>query len=154
MIETLVSFNVAKSAKEKGFDWECRNVYEEDEQLYELAYYESGGKVTNSQIPYAYFSSQGVICTAPTQSLLQKWLREVHNINIGIDYRGIESDSMEYCYIIKYLPKEFSKAKRWVTHIVEIESGQFHVNNTYSGFYGTYEEALEGTLLQTLTLII
>lgn len=67
--EEIVTYEVAKLAKEKGFDENCSYVYNNDRVLL-------GGK--------------GVRCwhkvefTAPTQSLLQRWLREEKNIHIEI----------------------------------------------------------------------
>ena len=67
MEDTRVTFETAKLAKEKGFEfkvvWEYilgfENNYERDKYL-------------------------------PTQSLLAKWLREEHNIIVLVDYEGID----------------------------------------------------------------
>lgn len=63
---------------------------------------------------------------APTQSLLQKWLREVHQILLTVEYSLSENDWFYYLY-----KQEFNK--------------YIH--------FKTYEEALEAGLQQGLTLI-
>lgn len=57
---------------------------------------------------------------APTQSLVQKWLREVHNVHIGLDY-----DIHGWMFFITYIPNP---------------SGEVNWSNDN---YNTYEEALE-----------
>lgn len=69
--EQLVSLEVAELLKEKGFDEYCENIYRIDtEQLMKTFR-------KNSTLPR-------VCCSAPTQSLAQKWLREKHNLHITI----------------------------------------------------------------------
>lgn len=61
MVDKLISLETAKLAKEKGFDELCAHTYADD------------NFVTN----YKWLS-------APTQSLLQKWLREKYYIHIYV----------------------------------------------------------------------
>ena len=145
MKEQLISFGTAKLAKEKSFDSGCDWIFDETETI--------SHHLLIHRRKYSNTPADTYNTGLPTQSLLQRWLREVHEIQVSIDYQGIESDSMEWCYTIKQLPEEFKNAKRWVQHVVEIQSGQFHVNNTYSGFFESYEEALEAGLVQALKLI-
>lgn len=73
MQEKLVDFQVAKLAKEKGFNWWCRYYYEVTEEpasIQNLNY--------KNEEPF----KQPAI---PTQALLQKWLREVHGIFVSVD---------------------------------------------------------------------
>jgi len=89
MKEELIKYQTALLAKKKGFDEECNHVFSHTsgcDYLDELAYYESGGEVKNSEIANAYFSIENVVCTAPSQSLLQRWLRETHKINVCIAF--------------------------------------------------------------------
>ena len=65
MEEIRVSFETAKLAKEKGFDIDCG---------WKLR------KLENGSFTHTNSSELGI--EQPTQSLLQKWLREVHNINV------------------------------------------------------------------------
>ena len=93
MKEQLVLFETAKLAKEKGFDVTCYAKYEtwRDELKkchvdcpenaiaeYEVADNDSYSRYGNYILEeYKNTYSKNYI-TAPTQSLLQKWLREIH----------------------------------------------------------------------------
>ena len=73
--EEICTYEVAKLAKEKGFNWKCRDYYNRSSDLrvngiYALEY-------TNSQIDEGYM-------TAPTQSLLQRWLREERGVIVEV----------------------------------------------------------------------
>lgn len=71
--------------------------------------------------------------THPTQSLLQRWLRVVHNIDIFVVACYIGSDEHKYSYYI-------------VSRNID--------NDTDGSEDDTYEEALENALLEGLELII
>ena len=73
--EEICTYEVCKQAKEKGFDWKCLNYYNRDEKLTVVKLFVN--EYTNSQFDEGYI-------TAPTQSLLQRWLREEKNIHIEI----------------------------------------------------------------------
>lgn len=87
MKDEIIKYDTAVLAKEKGFDCECNNVYNKSLQKETLEYYEGDGTgfIKNSEVQN---TSTGFIylCTAPTQSLLQRWLREVYKINIIITF--------------------------------------------------------------------
>ena len=69
--DELVSYGVAKLAKEKGFNEGC------------LFYYQNG--VTESDGCYNHYNMGNKnICSAPTQNLLQRWLREEKKWNIVV----------------------------------------------------------------------
>jgi len=74
MKEQLITFDTAKLAKEKGFDWGGEENYS------------SRSGFIMSPIDYREDWSFMLEIQAPTQSLLQKWLREVHNIDIVIHH--------------------------------------------------------------------
>lgn len=123
MEEQLISFETAKLARERGFNEEC------------YAYYDLDGEIdsifTNDNsfvYPLNNFHNWGIdYFNAPTQSLLQKWLREIHNIHIELQYGKIN----KYYYLIfKNDLCEFSS-------VISL----------------TYEEALEIGLQETLKLI-
>lgn len=83
-----VDFFTAKLAKEKGFKGFTTGYYYKDE-----------GEVVCNPL-YCYYSDglndnsfdNSLSCQAPTQSLLQKWLREVYNIHIELIIDGWQSD--------------------------------------------------------------
>ena len=90
MQEQLVSFKTAKLAREKGFNEICYAKYQyighdkgvlsftpSNENFISITDIKSVFKLTNDDL----FMTNP---TAPTQSLLQKWLREKHNIDILI----------------------------------------------------------------------
>lgn len=112
MEEKLVSYEVAKLAKEVGF-----NVVTE----YRFFYNSELTTKTPSQ------SSKPTIY-APTQSLLQKWLREVHSIDITIALVATQ-----YGFYI--------------------HKGRNYTNDGESySFLGTYEQALEQAILKAIKL--
>ena len=71
MEERLIEFNTAELAKKKGFDLNCRFLYKS-----KLGWEEGIGVDYN----WNRFNSY----SAPTQSFLQTWLREIHDIHIQI----------------------------------------------------------------------
>src|ERR1700749_1224879 len=87
MQEQLVSFETAKLAKEKGFDWNCRYTYDNKGNLDSAI--DWTGEETFSKENEENASKNGYNAyLASTQSLLQKWLREVHSIHVQISYRS------------------------------------------------------------------
>ena len=119
MKEQIVSFKVAKLAKEKGFDIECdRSFYTQGHDLIP--------SLLNSNYKYSPF-----LCIAPTQSLLQKWLREKHKIIILIDI--IFDD--------------------FVCKIRKDNETEFVYYNNHVRRFKVYEQALEVGLYKALKLI-
>lgn len=107
MKDQLISFKTAKLAKERGFNWSSTYTYEKD---------------YNKTIEI-------ILYKAPTQSLLQKWLREVHNTHISIQYfLDHDLDNFEVYITNNHLTK-----KKYL--------------------FDTYEQALEAGLLEGLNLI-
>jgi len=114
MKDEIVSFETAKLAKENEFKLPCHSYYFEDGEFKEYViedtygYYgseytvkleelynnwndkmltnKSGNRCFGCKKGHGYFETY----SAPTQSLLQKWLREEHNISISIEtsYQG------------------------------------------------------------------
>ena len=82
-------------------------------------------------------------------SLLQRWLREVHDIRVLIDFETIDDSETAYTFkIVKYLSEGKGRKK---------DTWDFY-ETTYSftqggGWYKTYEEALELGLIKGLKLI-
>ena len=129
MEEQLVSFKTAKMAKEKGFDIksQCQSMYNPYARLR-----------TYSQIDWSHI---GDFVLAPTQSLLQKWLREVHNIHIKINITTQET----YFYgILQFLEHAKNSQNPAVIGYQNVASSEK---------VKTYEEALEVGLQEALKLI-
>ena len=122
MEEQLISFKVANLAKDKGlFENEVIEYYSED---------------------YKEESCSGVRSFPKcTQSLLQKWLRDKHNIFVEPSLNFTSDD-----YPLWYNCGVMSNIK-------DIDSFKWHgVECSYS-FYETYEEALEVGLYEALKLL-
>jgi hypothetical protein len=134
MKEQLISFETAKLAKEKGFDLPTINCYNVDNRLLEFIPVIKGGikdaVLHGGDILFDDWNNNGKESkSAPTQSLLQKWLREKHDIHIMICPKQLPDNSIVY-YIYK------NKTKR-----------------NFNGLFDTYEEALETALQEELKLI-
>jgi hypothetical protein len=128
MTETLISLDTAKLAKEKGFDLPCRTFYNE-------------GSGLRLQSDTLLRTGKDVFYEVPTQSLLQKWLRDVHGWHILV----IPVVTMGYTFkIMKVWKKDFDPN-------VEIETPPYSGVNAYD--YSDYEEALEAGLIEGLKLL-
>ncbi len=136
-LEQLISFETAKLAKEKGFNIPTRGFIEpkyhdtlefiDDTCLYVYDGY-SPIKEHHQILEEGWY-------LAPTQSLLQRWLREVHNINVESNYLpNIQK------YGCLYIPMT-GKAKR------------SDIKFVHKFYYDTYEEALEIGLYQALLFV-
>lgn len=140
MREQLISFETAKLAKEKGFEGYCFSYYNLKGDI-KHNYLENGSSTDiefrvdledlldnwNRDIPNTY--------SAPTQSLLQKWLREVHNIHIELTC--FTDNTWDGLLIYENAPYKWDDK----TAPVEAENCK------------TYEEALEICLQKALKLI-
>jgi len=122
MKEQLISFETDKLAKEKGFNISCWNYYgtypNESNTLNE-----SGIKLDVNNSYWGY--------NAPTQSLLQKWLREEHNIRV-------------FC-----IPSVVDSVDKYWQSVVYRQSQTVFTTKDIM----KYEEALEKGLQEALTLI-
>jgi hypothetical protein len=139
MEEKLVSFETAKLAKEKGFKEPVNNFFEDNGKLWKQckqipkANYNVIPK--NSNLWYKYGFS------ASTQSLLQKWLREVHSISILVDFD------------FKYTKKENKNCHYFFCIYDTKDSDNIEILTVYDIHCETYEEALEKGLYEALTII-
>lgn len=79
---------------------------------------------------------------APTQSLLQRWLREIHKIFIEIGY-GFENNPVTYRVWISKFNEGYNSDTMYLDNVSELKRKQFV----------TYEEALEAGLKKALELI-
>ena len=120
MKEQLINFETAKLAKEKGVKLDINGLYWEDGS------YDSG----ENALVYEEFQD---VMSAPTQSLLQKWLREVHNIHIDIRTNTVSGGN--YFFYLSQTRAPF------YTLFVSVKDSD------------TYEEALEYALKESLKLI-
>lgn len=120
MTEKFVTLETAKLLKEKGFDEPCSIAINiEDGRQY-------GTSRTNSELPIK-------VCSHPTQSAAQKWLRDTKCLHIEIGYMYGDY----WLYDILTIP----------THdLIGLEDRN-------SVRYNTYEEALEAGIQEALKLM-
>ena len=126
MEEQLINYETAELAKKCGFDWQTLNFYHKGKNPYTTTglEYQSDRDTfsnwNNGQGSYPT-KSEDVLCSAPSQSILQRWLREVKDENIipplWFSYQGYACDIMGF-------------------------------DNTE--YFKTYEEALENELYECL----
>lgn len=128
-----IKFETAKLAKEKGFNvptWECFN--------------SKGKPIDYSRNIYAY-ENDGKFISKPTQSDLQKWLREEHKINVESNWLpNIEK------YRCLFIPMDSKKPKTFKTWR---EYDNYRAPYLSFDDFETYEEALEQGLIKGLELI-
>jgi len=117
MKDQLISFETAKLAKEKGFDIPYRG-YNDNGELYP-SWFVNDNNYRN--LPY-YF--------APPQSVLQKWLRDEHNIVV----------------FVSFAYGDFGR------YAAEVHSKKMNVVDGFT-IFDNYEKALEEGLQEALKLI-
>lgn len=154
MEEKLISFETAMVAKEKGFDCKVKNFYNDERELCEsdnrfLDNY-NDNSVANRRLRFDEDDEENyVVYSAPTQSLLQKWLREKYDIHIGVtaftnEARGVGT--------LKY-QKHISTKDNNYGGDLENSCDRLKTNNPFLYLYDSYEEALEIGLNEGLKLI-
>ena len=127
MTEELVTLKTAKILKEKGFNEFCKDIINDNGKLMETVYR------TNNDLPKSFYS-------CPTQSIAQKWLREIRGVSVYVEPVIGKRWKLSFCDF--NVPTEESD---WMEN--EINKG-----NGYK-VYVTYEEALEAGIQEALMLI-
>ena len=143
MEDTLISFETAKLAKEKKFNIPCENFYIEyiDDDVADLFNYE---EQRGSGYAELYRNNQEFKYSASTQSLLQKWLREVHHICV------CPKNEVGNVYVTDVVNTSNNDLYHIYKNGVHIIGKQYL--KKYERF-DTYEEALEIGLFEALKLI-
>jgi len=124
MRDESVTFKTAILAKKIKFGEECTNYY--------------GKSFANNKKDNLWYEPEGVYnnkttLACPTQNLLQRWLREKHNIHIALN-----NDDLNWNYQL--------------FDLTQCNEEYNHLTGSFAG-YKSYEEALEEGLYQALTLI-
>ena len=139
MEDGLIKSETAKLAKEKGFDTAIEKIYDETGVI------TTGISGTGKLVKNSEWGDRGCY-SAPTQPLLQKWLREAHNIDVVIAPERYK-DGVNYIV----------QAQKWDLGSDEEFNPNFTVDGSYwfndNGEYPTYEVALEKGLEEGLKLI-
>jgi len=151
MEDQLISFETAKLAKEKGFNWKVLQYYYLSRSNQTTPVLQNLGKAPNEYRQDCFigiytdfnnaFADDELWYSAPTQNFLQKWLREVKRIHVFNVICGTKGKDLKiaYCYCILQ-----------DTRITEFCGLKVRQN---SKKYYTYEEALEQGLTEALKLI-
>jgi hypothetical protein len=126
--EVYVSIETAKLADSKGFGIIGRSVFHKD--FSETGYRE---EVYQKNIGYNYKLHNEIL--RPTQTCLQKWLREKHNISVLVEHGNMELG------FFGYFTRVYSDISKG--------SNQFKVFK----YETEYEKALEHGLIEGLQLI-
>ncbi|MGK0464836.1 hypothetical protein [Clostridium sp.] len=148
MEDKLIEFETAKLAKEKGFNLltpkyyttENPHSYHKDLDgvcilglMHSNTLYNPQDELDEETGISFYKLNPGIIY-APTQSLLQKWLREVHDLDVYVIPNGSRDKSIN---------KRLYHPQIWVRDKYQTELHSKH----------TYEQALEKGLIESLKLI-
>jgi len=129
--EKIISKELAFLAYDKGFDCCGYSAF-----IYESKWYEEDDSYELEElgvrIPNKYWDGKLKFCP---QSLLQKWLREVHNIHIEIEVASDYELNMHMPYIYQFFLYKDG------------------VGDCNREFYESYEDCLEKALMFALSLI-
>lgn len=125
--EQFIEPKTAELAKQAGFDWKCWAYWLSDYANGEL---EQKAPFENRAVPYDYNTEPGAkykkgnMLSAPTQSVLQRWLREVHNLIIIV--------------------KPYSNGKEVLLGYTIYQEVEGYIRNTEDGIVDhSYESTLE-----------
>ena len=156
MKEQLITFETAKLAKDKGFKISCEYAYYYRKEHFIEDVRNHGDDIKVEYIPprlcktksineekfYGRSNHEIFVCEAPTQSLLQKWLREEHDIYINLQ-------RMFECNV------DPAKFEGFIIHIgCKTFEMEYSINKELKNLYfNTYEQALEEGLKEGLNLI-
>ena len=143
--ECYVSLETAKLAKQAGFDWAVNRFMSYHDDCDNNPYWtipiENSRDFNNYQFKHI---SEAI--SIPTQSVLQRWLREEHNYHIIIVDTFIPQDNnIKLVWEVLYGKPLYGKPNS----ILRLDDEQSN-----SIVFDTYEEALEAGLQKCLTLII
>ena len=142
MEDKIVSFETAMLLKEKGFDEPCCHFYE-DNELCKLSRYQGDGTgfVRNNSPINDRLLCEEMQCTAPTQSLAQRWLRETHHITFNANPH---SNNGEIVYVVTI--KVISNKKHVDFNVMMDTSNR-------ATMFDNYEDAIEEGLKYCLKSI-
>ena len=142
MEEQYITFETAQLSKEKGFNVHVNNAYDlkgEFGNYYDIVN-ESPFDYEDDHIDY-----DSLRYSAPTQALLQKWLRKVHQIYVDVDID--QTSAPKFCYMIS----------RFIGNPMNLAAEEWDWQNLPNGadwgLHRKWEDALEEGLFEALKLI-
>lgn len=125
MKEQEISFQTSKLAKECGFEETVKS-------------YNEFGKEVNVSLPIRKYNPNKIYYPRVTQGLLQKWLRETHNVIVEIIYDETQNDTFVWLIGAIYFNN--------INIITE-------THELFGTYFDNYEECLEEMLLESLKLL-
>ena len=133
--EEICTYEVCKLANEKGFDGLCYAGYDRKGEL-----------LLPNNIPNLNMRLLLTDCIAPTQSLLQRWLREEKGIVVEVIAQPTCSTSKKNCYwwSIKQNSDGFCYQYEECSYLLYSDEG----------YFDTYELALEDALKYALENLV
>lgn len=179
--DDIVNFKTAELAKEKGFNghyfhrkgedssrwWDSKYCYDPDDETSEKQLWcDNTSNSTNERLER--------LISAPTQSLLQKWLRKNHDINIfihptyrkgkcdydsfkrtGYTYQITKGDCNYLVYgdFLQHLESDWFESNEMEENEVDKETFDEYLERRGKSIHLEYEDALEQALQDGLELI-
>ena len=143
--DEICTYEVAKLAKKKGFNEECREFYCDDKSQKRITRISCNRRVTsfdycsNSMLEDYYPPYEYCYIAAPTQSLLQRWIREEKGLCISVEAYPTLAIKGKVCFA-------------WVAK--SGSDGHFMKSNDSLLNFSTYELALEDALKYALENLI
>lgn len=134
MKEDYVTFEQALKLKELGFNWKCIRFYNISQSSYPLF-----KRIGEYEIEFGDYNNKAQhLCSAPTLTQSQKWLREVKGIHVWV-----ESEPNEYDNGITYAIYVWDNNKR-----------QYPENYNGIESRNNYEQALSLGIDKALKILI
>lgn len=147
--EQFIKPKTAKLAKQAGFNWECETCYiGKSKTPYKYDKYFNWNmprkdfeKEGSDNLFYAFINQKKItnFISAPTQSVLQRWLRELKGM------------SVEVCHVIVWV-EGGALGIKWCYRIYYLNSNEGDIVS--SDEFNTYETALEAGLRKCLIILI
>lgn len=135
--EAYVSFDTANALKELGFNLPVRRCY----CLGTLSVIDTEPRDSNSGLDMFGHDNGDQYRSAPTLSVVQRWLRENYNMHIMIDCIGRQN----WLPTIQYMTSD--------KDIIVQDNAKPKMCSKYYG-YDTYEESLEAGITKCIGLLI
>lgn len=139
MYEEAIKLETAKLASKKGFNIRQIQYFDSKDELVEIysCYCDARDVNICSCGAQESYDAGGNATQAPSQALLQKWLREIHNIHITMNISNIGN---YYAQVYEFIPENKNNIFF------------FKSQNVFEKM-NSYEEAMEVGLLEALKLI-
>jgi hypothetical protein len=141
-MDKIIDFKTAQYAKQKGFDELCFHYYDEYGKLQKPFFpndCHSDYQISLTNLSENYNTNYSYVFSAPTQSSLQKWLREKHKILVEVVY---DVTAKQFNFTICYM-EQFNFT------ICYMDGRRFEYNGSTD-----FEAALETGLVETLMYCI